>query len=398
MQQIALLLQGGGALGAYELGVLRHMHEKQMLPVKMVAGVSIGAANAAVLVGSRSDDPLPALETLWQKLTVPQIPFAPDIIEQNLALFGNPHMSRLRTDFWNMPHWTAMYSPDPLRELLHELVDFDKLNSSDTIVQLSAVQIESGEIVTFTNRNGQRITADHVIASLSIPPMFPAVEIDGRHYWDGGLFDNAPLGAMINGLPAASPIRFVIVNLFPLKGLVPQNLTQVQDRMLEIIFSNKVLGDMERMEDYNALAELARELKKVLPVGSPILGMPGFQDIERLSMIEHPVVITNNMPEEQSATLDFSPKSIASRIAAGYRDATAALAAPASQSAAAPKPAAAAKPQAANKSATKATVRTRAKTGTAASQASATPPKPTTAKPATAKAAPARARKPATKE
>ncbi|QLI81562.1 patatin-like phospholipase family protein [Chitinibacter fontanus] len=321
MNNIALLLQGGGALGAYELGVLRRMQQQSLLPVRMVAGVSIGAVNTAVLVGSKSADPLPALETLWQKLTVPNIPFAPQIVEQNLSLFGNPHMSRLRTDVWNMNQWTSVYSADPLRELITELVDFDKLNDSATIVQLSAVQIESGEIATFSNRDGQRITIDHVIASLSIPPMFPPVQIDGKHYWDGGLFDNAPLGAMINGLPADSDAHFVIVNLFPLKGQVPRNLTQTQDRMLEIIFSNKVLGDMERMADYNGLAELYSALDNSLPATSPIRQLDGFKDIARLRMLLSPTVITNQMPEEQSTTLDFSPKSIAARIEAGYRDA-----------------------------------------------------------------------------
>jgi NTE family protein len=325
MNNIALLLQGGGALGAYELGVLRRMHQQSLLPVRMVAGVSIGAVNTAVLVGSKSADPLLALETLWQKLTVPNIPFAPQIVEQNLSLFGNPHMSRLRTDVWNMNQWTSVYSADPLRQLITELVDFDKLNDSATIVQLSAVQIESGEIATFSNRDGQRITMDHVIASLSIPPMFPPVEIDGKHYWDGGLFDNAPLGAMINGLPADSDAHFVIVNLFPLKGQVPRNLAQTQDRMLEIIFSNKVLGDMARMADYNGLAQLYTELNQVLPANSPIRQLDGFKDIARLRMLIKPTVITNQMPEEQSATLDFSPKSIAARIEAGYRDACAQL-------------------------------------------------------------------------
>ncbi|WP_373973793.1 patatin-like phospholipase family protein [Chitinibacter sp. SCUT-21] len=321
MKQIALLLQGGGALGAYELGVLRRMHELAMLPVKMVAGVSIGAVNTAVLVGSKQADPLPALETLWRKLTVPNIPFAPQIVEQNLSLLGNPHMSALRTDVWNASQWTSVYSADPLRELISELVDFDKLNDSDTIVQLSAVQIESGEIATFSNRNGQRITKEHVIASLSIPPMFPPVEIEGKHYWDGGLFDNAPLGAMINGLPPQSDAHFVIVNLFPLKGQVPRNLMQTQDRMLEIIFSNKVLGDMERMADYNGLAQLYRELDIALPANSPIREMDGFKDIARLRMLLKPTVITNQMPEEQSTTLDFSPRTITARIEAGYRDA-----------------------------------------------------------------------------
>lgn len=326
MQSIALLLQGGGALGAYELGVLRHMNEKHMLPPRLVAGVSIGAVNAAVLVGSRSADPLTALETLWQKLTVPTLPFAPQIVEQNLALFGNPHMSKMRLDYWNMSHWQSIYSPEPLKALLHELVDFDKLNASPTTLQLSAVQLESGEIEIFSNRNGQTIGVDEVIASLSIPPMFPPVEIRGKHYWDGGLFDNAPLGAMIDALPDDDHTRFVIVNLFPLRGVVPQNLTQVQDRMLDIIFSNKVLGDVDRMADYTALAELGKALNKSLPANSAIRQLSGFKDIVKLRMFERPLVIPDEQskhapPEDMGATLDFSAQTIARRIDAGYRDA-----------------------------------------------------------------------------
>lgn len=331
MQNIALLLQGGGALGAYELGVLRHMNEQHMLPPRLVAGVSIGAVNAAVLVGARSADPLTTLETLWKKLTVPTLPFAPQVVEQNLALFGNPHMSTMRHDYWNMSQWQSIYSPEPLKALLHELVDFDKLNASPTILQLSAVQLESGEIEIFSNRNGQTIGVDEVIASLSIPPMFPPVDIRGKHYWDGGLFDNAPLGAMIDALPDDDHTRFIIVNLFPLRGTVPQNLTQVQDRMLDIIFSNKVLGDVDRMADYTALAELGQALDKSLPANSAIRKLSGFKDIVKLRMFERPLVIPDEQasprpPEDMGTTLDFSAQTIARRIDAGYRDARRVLA------------------------------------------------------------------------
>jgi NTE family protein len=331
MQSIALLLQGGGALGAYELGVLRHMNEQHMLPLRLVAGVSIGAVNAAVLVGSRSADPLTALETLWKKLTVPTLPFAPQVVEQNLALFGNPHMSKMRLDYWNLSQWQAIYSPEPLKALLHELIDFDKLNASPTTLQLSTIQLESGEIEIFSNRNGQTIGVDEVIASLSIPPMFPPVDIRGKHYWDGGLFDNAPLGAMIDALPDDDHTRFIIVNLFPLRGTVPQNLTQVQDRMLDIIFSNKVLGDVDRMADYTALAELGEALDKSLPANSAIRKLSGFKDIVKLRMFERPLIIPDEQakqepPEDMGATLDFSAQTIARRIDAGYRDAKRVLA------------------------------------------------------------------------
>lgn len=321
MKKTALLLQGGGALGAYELGALRHLFAKGMMPPRLVAGVSIGAVNTAVLVGARDGDPLRSLETLWRKLTVPTLPFAPQVVEQNLALFGNPHMSRLRHDYWNITHWKSIYSPEPLRALLSELVDFDKLNAADTIVQLSAVALESGKITIFSNRDGQRIGVDEVIASLSIPPMFPPVAIGGQHYWDGGLFDNAPLGAMIDALPADEDIQFVIVNLFPLQGKAPGNLNEVQDRMLEIIFSNKVLGDVDRLKDFNQLAELAQALDRELDRQSPLRKLPGFIDILRLRTFADPLVITNDEPEGQGATLDFSARSIAARIAAGYRDA-----------------------------------------------------------------------------
>ncbi|WP_027468912.1 patatin-like phospholipase family protein [Deefgea rivuli] len=320
MQEIALLLQGGGALGAYELGVLRYMGEQNRLPVQLVAGVSIGAVNAAVLVGSRDADPIAALNTLWEKLTVPHLPFLPEVFEQNRALLGNPHMSRLRHDYWNMQHWTALYSADPLRELLHELIDFDKLNASATELQLSAVQIESGDVEIFSNRQ-HIITAEHVIASLSIPPMFPPVEIDGLHYWDGGLFDNAPLRAMIDALPVGSATRFVIINLFPLKGQLPDGLAQVQDRMLEIIFSNKTLGDMAQMQTYNELTELAAALDKELAADSSIRQQAGFLRIQKYRYFEDPIVITNDEPESQEGTLDFSGKSLARRTEAGYRDA-----------------------------------------------------------------------------
>lgn len=330
MNDIALLLQGGGALGAYELGVLRHLDAKKMLPPRLVAGVSIGAVNATVLVGARDPDPMRALETLWQKLTVPTIPFAPQVVEQNLALLGNPHMSKLRHDYWNLPHWQALYSPEPLMELLAELVDFDKLNASPTTLLLSAVQLESGEVTIFSNRDPGGIGIKQVIASLSIPPMFPPVDIAGKHYWDGGLFDNAPLGAMIDALPDDAKTKFVIVNLFPSRATVPANLTQVQDRMTDLIFSNKVLADVGRMRDYTALAELGMRLDQELPAKSKLRELAGFKEIVKLRMFESPLVIPDEapgtpVPADLGQTLDFSAQSIARRIERGYRDAIAVI-------------------------------------------------------------------------
>ena len=324
--ETGLVLQGGGALGAYEWGVLDRLLEEPGLRIDYVSGVSVGAIHAAVLAGSKGD-PRVALAELWRRITLPQWPLLPDAAQAMRAVFGNPGFYWPRTDYYRLPDWTSVYTVEPMRGLLLELVDFGRLNQGPMRVVLTATDIESGEITTFDSRGqGGPITVDHVLASGSLPPSFPMTRVGGRTYWDGGLFDNTPLGPVIDCFSAdEDERRLIVVELFPTRGKVPENFNQVYDRALEIMFSNKFRGDVSLARRLNTVVALLDQLEMVLPPDAAVRAEPGYQWLRGLKYLEF-VYVENTRVEGVNAAFDFSPTSVAARRSAGYADAGHALA------------------------------------------------------------------------
>jgi NTE family protein len=192
----AIVLQGGGALGAYEYGVLRALYEQRpgFEPVA-VAGISIGAITAAVLGGAKAD-PIAALDALWRKkLTVPPVPvpWPPAPFDQSLALWGNPGMYWPQAGLWTTP-WllTSLYDTAPLRHTLADLVDPLRLNADAPRVIVGAINVATGLMEYFRGGQPGGLTFEHVAASGSLPPSFPMTTIGHHRYWDGGLFSNTP--------------------------------------------------------------------------------------------------------------------------------------------------------------------------------------------------------------
>lgn len=225
----AIVLQGGGALGAYECGVLKALYEQRPgFEPMAVSGISIGAVTAAVLGGARGD-PVAELERLWrEKFTVlPPWPLGrlPGPVERSLALLGNPGMYQPNPALLTAP-WTAtsIYDTAPLRRTLRELLDPEKLNGVSPQVIVGAVNVSTGTMEYFDRRRRGGLTAEHVVASGSLPPGFPMTAIDGQEYWDGGLFSNLPLKPAIDALEAAasgdrSAVReLIVVELFPMQA------------------------------------------------------------------------------------------------------------------------------------------------------------------------------------
>jgi NTE family protein len=191
----AIVLQGGGALGAYEFGVLKALYEQRPgFRPAAVAGISIGAITAAVLGGAKGD-PVRALETLWRdKLTVaPPIPtgWLPAQIDRTLAAFGNPGMYQLQAGLFTTP-WllTSIYDTAPLRQTLAELVDPQRLRGDAPRVIVGAINVGTGEMEYFDRDRSDGLSFEHVVASGSLPPSFPMTPIGESRYWDGGLFSN----------------------------------------------------------------------------------------------------------------------------------------------------------------------------------------------------------------
>jgi NTE family protein len=193
----ALVLQGGGALGAYELGAARALYETPEFAPDLIAGVSIGAITAALLARpGKGLKPLEALQAFWRRVTV-DAPFVPPAFRPYEAFFGNAHFFLPRFDFWNWRTWTYFYSTTPLRDTLTDLVDLRALADKDATPELlvSATNVTEGEIAYFYSGD-QGLMLDHIMASGSLPPAFPKTtpRVDGKDqsFWDGGLFDNTP--------------------------------------------------------------------------------------------------------------------------------------------------------------------------------------------------------------
>lgn len=310
----AIVLQGGGALGAYEYGVLKALYESRpgFIPTA-VTGISIGAITAAVLGGT--DDPIAALDELWRHR-----------LPTEFAILGNPGMYAI--DPWAMAApWmaTSFYSTAPLRRTLSDLIDPVLLNDDAPHVAVGAVDIESGAMRYFDNTMPGGLTIEHIAASGALPPGFPAVTIDGRSYWDGGLFSNLPLAPAINALEQAGGgardvfRELIVVELFPMAGNVPTDLTEVIARMGELQYTSRLRLDESFFETVDSVVELVTRFDEALPVDSPIRDDAVWQRMIRHRRIDRFQVITADMSGHKAN--DFSRSAIEYRINAGYADA-----------------------------------------------------------------------------
>jgi NTE family protein len=333
----AIILQGGGALGAYEFGVLKALYETRPgFKPSIVTGISIGAITAAVLAGAKGD-PIRALDRLWrEKLTVlPTLPFftseyqqfvaafVPDELEKHLSAWGNPGMYRPRLDYAYAP-WrrTSVYDLEPLQHTLRELLDLEKLNNGGIRVAVGATNVGTSEIKYFDN-DKVRLSIKDVMASGSLPPGFPMTKVNGDYYWDGGLFENTPLSPAINRLEELDKEKreLVVVELFPRESPIPDDMTDVINRMLQLQYTNRLKLDGKFFEKFNSFIGLLEEIDKTLGKDHPIRKTEGYKELQEYKRIDAASVIRAHLPPELSNASDFSKASIEERIDAGYRDA-----------------------------------------------------------------------------
>ncbi len=248
-KQIALALQGGGALGSYQAGVYEALAEYDYKP-DWVAGISIGAINCAIIAGNAPENRVARLRQFWEQVSAPSenwpdFPF--DVWRGSIRhtaaiaalMFGQPGF--FRPNDWR--RWTpgaaliSYYDTSYLKATLERLVDFDRINARKTRFSVGAVNVRTGNFVCFDNAL-QIIRPEHVMASGALPPGFPAIKIDGECYWDGGLVSNTPLRYIMESVPRHSTLAFQ-VDLSPARGDVPENLDAVLERDKDIRYSSR---------------------------------------------------------------------------------------------------------------------------------------------------------------
>ena len=332
----AIVLQGGGGLGAYEFGVLKALYaERPGFTPAVVSGTSIGAITAAVLAGAKGD-PIAALDFLWrEKLTVPPPAFAeltawwPAQIQRSLAVLGNPGMYQLRPEFLWAP-WlcTSIYDTAPLRQTLAQLVDLDRLNDGHIRSIVGAIEVGTAQSKFFDSAK-ERISFDAVVASGSLPPGFPMTRIDDTQYWDGGLFTNTPLGPAINALEECDggdrsvQRELIVVELFPMVAPIPRTLPDVMERMVQLQYASRIALDRKFFDKIDHVIDLVRKLDTVLPPDSDIRQDPEYEKLLRHRKIDRFHVVTATFAPGLGNASDFSAASVQARIEAGYRDAVA---------------------------------------------------------------------------
>ncbi len=315
---VALVLSGGNATGAYLAGAYEVLHERGVRPGRVVGG-SMGSIVGAIIVGNAPEDRLPRLRQFWAEATQESLPSLtgldkPRQIYNGLHAFlalawGRPSIYRHRLPgLWSALPWVpndvALFDHAPLRDTLERLVDFDRLNDGAIPFTVACVDIESGEEVYIDNRR-ERVRPEHLLASAAILPAFPPVEVDGRLLCDAGYTINLPLDPVFAEEPERD-LTCIALDLFALPAPRPASLDAVLERANDLIF-----GSAPR----RAIAALRREyeLRRQLRPDGP-----------RVTLLH---LAYRAGPDQLAAkSFDFSPSSIGDRWAAGRRDMEAGLA------------------------------------------------------------------------
>jgi NTE family protein len=276
-EKMVLVLQGGGALGAYQAGAYEALAEAGLEPDE-IAGISIGAINGAIIAGNPPEKRVERLREFWEGVSdgVASVPFANNELrtalnEWNAArvvAFGVPHFftPRVPSPLFvppGAPGSRSFYSTAPLRGTLERLIDFDELNSGNVRYAAGAVEITSGNFSYFDTVN-EKISADHIMASSALPPGFPPVLIDGKHYWDGGVVSNSPLQYVLEEGERSDMCLFQ-VDLFSARGLAPAGLPDVVQREKEIRYSSRTRLNTDFEMKIQTLRRAVKRLLDKLP-------------------------------------------------------------------------------------------------------------------------------------
>jgi NTE family protein len=350
-ERVALLLQGGGALGAYQGGVYQALAEANVLPT-WIAGISIGAVNSAIIAGNPPEKRVARLREFWEAVSASPlgvfgIPYGASLdlkdeamhrlVNQiqalGVALLGAPSFFIPRIP---PPHiWSrqelkqlSFYDVSPLTGTLERLVDFDRINSREIRFSVGAVNLQSGNFAYFDNTT-HKIDARHIVASGSLPPGFPATDVDGEFYWDGGLVSNTPLLWVLDSEPRRDTLAFQ-VDLWSSSGELPRDMTQADVRQKEIQFASRTRFVTDHFRKQQKLRHAFRHVYERLP--------PEFRDGPNLEMLKQEadesayniveLIYHSKTYEGIAKDYEFSRLTMEEHWRSGYEDAARALAHP----------------------------------------------------------------------
>ena len=335
-----LVLQGGGALGSYQAGAYQALSHHDFEP-EWVAGISIGAINAAIIAGNDPARRVARLKEFWEQSSAP-VPWNPILKSERgrtvfnvasaalIATFGVPGFFTPRippAPLWpqGTPQSLSYYDTAPLRKTLERLVDFDRINDLKTRLSVGAVGVTSGNFCYFDNvefkKLGKKIGPEHIMASGALPPGFPSVEIEGEHYWDGGIASNTPLDYVLDEEPRRNLLIFQ-VDLFSARGLLPTSLLEAAEREKDIRFSSRTRMNTDKNQQLHNARKAVRDLIGKLPddlKNDPTVAYLREAAKENTVTVVHLIYRSKNY-ESSSKDYDFSHVGMVEHWGAGVRD------------------------------------------------------------------------------
>ena len=336
---IGLVLQGGGALGSYQAGVYEAL-EAADYPPDWVAGISIGAINAAIIAGNAAGDRVSKLRRFWDSITAPTAlwPETAGVMGDwsqragGLAalVFGQPGFFAPRQlhEWFSLERPVSYYSVDALKTTLETLVDFDRINDPREMrLSVGAVNVRTGRFSYFDS--GEiTLRPEHVMASGALPPGFPPIEIDGEFYWDGGLVSNTPLQYVLDYVPRRSRLTFQ-VDVFQGRGRVPTDLEGVSERDKDIRYAGRTRLTTESFRERHEMRHAINDVLAMLPQefrdSEEARRLYEFGCVTRMDVVQ--LIYRPQSPQGAGKDYDFSRGTMAARWRAGFADAGETLAA-----------------------------------------------------------------------
>ncbi len=331
--EVVLVLQGGGALGAYQVGVYEALHDAGIEPA-WVIGTSIGAINAALITGNAMEDRMGRLNAFWEHVEQPATIAGPldwlgmgnlvanmTTVMRGIPAFFEPSTAALRGTRANVGvESAAYYSTEPLRQTLNKLVDFKSLQGGPMRLTVGAVNACSGAMRYFDSRR-ESLCVEHVMASGALPPAFPAVRIDGEPYWDGGIYSNTPIEAVLDDRPRRDSLIFA-VNVWHQTAPEPESIWQVMGRQKDIQYASRADSHIARQKQIHRLRHVIRQLTQQLSASKqadPVVKELSSWGCGTTMHVAH-LLAPRLEGEDHSKDIDFSPAGVKARREAGYAD------------------------------------------------------------------------------